>query len=87
MGTYFYAVEDGVRPFVNERTELEWTKEKPTKAGWYWTIHRIERLMIVEAFFMSRNDDFLSFRSGWDSYSSLDFNNWLGPLPEPQMPD
>jgi hypothetical protein len=68
-------------------TILRWATEVPNKAGWYWAIRKEDgKAIVVEAFVMGREHEYICFRSGWDSNDEFEFTHWLGPLPEPVTP-
>lgn len=66
--------------------ELIWTKEKPTKAGWYW--YREDSIFLPSMQEIERGRDGLEVRSFVvDEVSLLKCytrGEWAGPIPEPR---
>ena len=83
----------GIRNPCTEGTVIqcyEWTKEPPTKKGWYWHLgsHRFDT---IEAVKVDIEEDVLGvWRSGnWDEFYSCEKEGgyWLGPIPAPLKPN
>ena len=68
-----------------------WTKEKPTKAGWYWIVVKQEELgcimaivpveKIADDFQFSLGDEVITFES--EEMSNVKY--WNGPIDEPAI--
>ncbi len=65
---------------------LTWTKEKPTKPGWYW--HRTLPGYVHEPIWVGQENGILKY---WhvveECWYELPPGEWAGPIPEPQAPD
>ena len=64
--------------------ELVWTKDKPTKAGYYW--YREARTYVVEVCFV--RGERIVYKCGHDCDKDLSelAGEWAGPIPEPREP-
>ena len=76
---------------------MKWTKEKPTKEGWYWFRHQIvlpegcEIVKVYDRFFITGKGKkcVLGSHMGFvleDLYCDEDipYAEWAGPIPEPE---
>lgn len=67
--------------------QLKWTKEKPTKLGWYWVLHN----GYVEIVLISMYGKKMTYQyTGDDDIYSVDnaeregsIEAWYGPIPKP----
>lgn len=65
---------------------MKWTKEPPTKPGWYWV--RIDGE--IETVRVGQNPDrsFFVYINGSEYVRSLqDFDSWAGPVEAPRSPE
>jgi len=66
---------------------MKWTKEPPTKPGWYWVKGKYDRWPIEIS--RNRNGD-LSVNCNEGDYSIPEYKSmrrielWSGPIPEPE---
>lgn len=77
---------------------MDWTKEPPTKEGWYWmqlppTFLQVEKKPYLECLYVCIRNGVLSFDIPCDGYEcENDFEPedvlyWMGPLEIPSMPE
>ena len=67
---------------------MEWTTEKPTEAGWYWTRGRGGAIACVLVTTIKDDDDalFVGVPCFADPFPLDYFDVWMGPLPVPELP-
>lgn len=61
---------------------MQWTTEKPTKEGWYWTYDG-------EFTILALVDNYWGYLSAHVEANTIDldkFTHWMGPLLEPEPP-
>ena len=70
-----------------------WTKEPPTKLGWYWArvaqpLTDAGSTMVVEVLHPHLTGALHASVPGWDAGADLqDFDLWAGPLEAPPLPE
>lgn len=64
---------------------MRWTREKPTKPGWYWCYSAGTEKQILDFGFHYGHDQGLQPRSG--QFSTQGWEWFSGPIPEPTGQD
>ena len=68
------------------RVLMEWTTEKPTQEGWYWTWDGYTRFMVEITIPDPRKPlVFVAMLDG-EEYGMSAITHFIGPLPEPEPP-
>ena len=72
---------------------MTWTKEPPTEPGWYWKREiregRIMSSEMVEVEIAESGEVLYTYHADYDGAfrSTPGWNEWAGPIPEPQEPE